>query len=436
MLCLVRPAATLWPSLLALALALGCADDSALDDASDTETSAGDDEVGETGGALGCEMPVELPEGAVDPVDPVPWQLAGEVALADDGSTATLAIEIPANQRYLAIRTSPVDGDEADNAQLCHDLLEAHLIAADRSLIPAEDAPLTDTDQRRFAGPGAGVFAFSNTLDPLLAPGTQDTLELRLQMRNCIAGTEASRAFFPDMATQLRVEVASEPQWSEAPKPDAPARLAARMLVAEDSGWGLSADDPAMAEAWAVAVERFAAANIELSLEAEGTTGAVGTLSYDATMLALRELHGEALACLRGAEDDERFVPVVAVPCVYLETPGSSSQLFGHNPHVPGVFDETTNPSLVVLAAGACLDDGSPEPVKTPTAHGLILAHEIGHYLGLHHSDVSLGEHLASGPEATLMRSDISIASDPSSAYFSTPQAEVMLRHPDLREPL
>ncbi len=400
-----------------------------------TETggeSGGTSETGETGDEHGCAVPT-LPDASIDPVS---WVTVGEVELGDDGSSASISVNVAADARYLAIRSVTLDGEDADNNQICHDLLEARLVDADLPLIPAEGEPLVDTDQRRLAGPGAGVFVFSSAAEPLLPTGVTDTLELRLQMRHCVGDSKASRAFFPGMATRVRVDAASEPRWATEPSAATPARLAVRMLIAEDSGWGPTAEDPELAAAWDVAVERFAAAKVELELEAEGTLPAVGELDYDATMLALRALHDEALACLRNDAEDQRFVPVVLVPCLRFAEPGSSSIHLGQTPHIPGLFDDDTSPSLVVLASGSCdLGGDVPEPSRDPERHGVVLAHELGHYLGLHHTDSELGQHLATGPDAALMDSGIAQSIDPQAAWFSAPQIDVLLRHPDLRSP-
>lgn len=411
------------------ALLLGCGGAPA--SAVETGSTTGDTET-ETGDELGCEDPPTLPDPEMDPV---PWSTVGEVEIADDGASTSVSVSVPADARYLAIRSVALDGDEADNQRLCHDLLEARLVDADRPLFPADGEPLADTDQRRVPGPGAGVFVFSNTADPLLAAGVSDTLELRLQMRHCGAGSKASRAFFPGMATRVRIDVASEPGWDAAPSPATPARLAVRMLIAEDSGWGPTSVDAELEAAWSVAVERFAGAAIELELEAEATFAPTGVLDYDATMQTLRSLDADALACLSDGPDDPRFVPVVLVACLRPADLGVSSVL-GQTTRIPGSFGDATSPSLVVLASGSCnLDRDAPAPSRDPERHGLILAHELGHYLGLHHIDSELGQHLASGPDAALMDSGIVQSIDPQAAWFSAAEAEVLLRHPALRFP-
>jgi hypothetical protein len=369
-----------------------------------------------------CAEPPQLPETVPAPI---PWQPLGELTIDDQGQSTALTVPVLAGQRYLSLRTIPLDGTPADNALVCHDLLEARL-GDGTSLIPEGDAELLDEHQRSYPGPGAGVFVLSSALAPLAGP---DELELRIQFRDCALGVAASRLRFPDMATRVRVDVAQEdiPQSTGA-------QLPVRMLVADDSGWGSLADDPALAQLWATAVERFADVGVTLSLEAEARIPAVGELRYQGDMLPLHALHEQALACLRRDADDERFIPVVLVPCLRFEDPiqMTLSVHLGQTSHIPGAFDEATTPSLVVLAAGACNDGAPPAPSQTPERHGLVLAHELGHYLGLHHVDQPLGQHLVGEADEQLMHSTIATAGDPATAWFSAAQAEVLRRHPDV----
>lgn len=370
-----------------------------------------------------CDPAIELP---AESPSPVAWAPIGQLTIEDEGHSDWIELPFAAGQRYVAARSVNLDGDPATNELLCHDLLEARLSDGTR-LIPAANAELLATHQRGYQGPGAGVFVFSSALEPLAGP---DVIELRLQFRDCALRVGATRLRFPDMPTQVRVDAASEP----APSPDAPARLAVRMLISEDSGWGPTTQDDALAQAWAVAVERFAAIGVTLELEAEGRIASVGRLDYEGEMLPMRPLHDEVLACLRRDADDERFVPVVWVPCMHLtdQIQMTASFPLGQVTRIPGALDDATSPSVVVVSAGACNDGEVPLPSQSPERHGVVLAHEIGHYLGLRHSDTIAGEHVAGDASEQLMSSGIGNAVDIDAAWFSAGQAQILRRHPDL----
>ncbi len=401
---------------------VACAPSSASTEDSSSETDESSEDGGD--GPPACADPPLLPE--LTPPR-IPWRGVGELSIDEHGLSSSLTIPFPAGQRYIALRSLGLDGDPEDDARICHDLLELRL-GDGSSLIPLAGGELLDSHQRSWQGPGAGVFVLSNIAAPLPGP---DTLELRIQFRDCVLGVAASRERFPGMATRVHVDAA----WTPTPTGASSARLAVRMSIAEDSGWGTLADDPDLAALWQVTVNRYAAAGVELELEAEARLPAVGELRYRGDMLALRGLHEHALSCLRRDEDDSRFVPVVLVPCLRFEDPIDSSVAtnLGQSTRIPGIFDGQTSPSLVVLAAGACSDASPPEPGLSPERHGLILAHEIGHYLGLHHTDDALGSHLGGTSAERLMNSGIVEDVEADEAFFSAAQTEVLLRHPDLQ---
>jgi hypothetical protein len=308
----------------------------------------------------------------------------------------------------------------------CHRVLEARL-ASGVSLLPAADETLRDEHQRMLPGPGAGVFVLSSAEASLDAA---DALELRVGLEDCALEIPASRARFPGMPHALRVDAA----WEAAPTEDEPAAtLAVRIARAEDSGWGSLADDPALARVWEVATERFAAVGVELVLEAETTLPATGPLRYGADMRGLSVLDDEVRARLQADEVDARFVPVVLVRCLEFDEPtGTRMRPLGHATRIPGSIADARTPSLVVLAAGDCNASTEAVPTFDPERHGLVLAHELAHYLGLSHVDATTGAHLAGDDDEALMRSSIALDVDPDDAWLSPAQAIVLRRHPDV----
>lgn len=408
---------------LVAALAAGCGGvgaepgeaDPMDDTAPELDVPSEDDEV---------ELPTELPA-------PVPWQAVGELSVDDfgraGGEEGWISVPFPAGQRYVAVRTLPVDADPEAEARTCHRVLEARLRSG-ASLLPEPDAALLDEHQRFEPGPGAGVFVLSTAEAPL---DRADTLELRVGLYDCELKIPASRARFPGMPHALTVDAA----WEPAPTDTLPdATLAVRLARAEDSGWGTLADDPALAEAFAVAAERFADVGVELVVEAEATFPATGTLRYGADMLGLDALDAEVRARLQGSADDARFVPVVLVRCLEFDDPVAGSRLrpMGQASRIPGSMADARTPSLVVLAAGDCGDGSDPTPSLEPERHGLVLAHELGHYLGLLHADEPSGAHVAGDVGQRLMDSTIALEVDADEGWFSQAQALVLRRHPDV----
>ena len=309
------------------------------------------------------EEPVDAdePEPAPELAEPVAWTDAGMVTV-DDHGFGTLDLASPAGLTML--RVTPIDGD----AHLCYERVD----------VPGSAA----------VNPGAGLFP----LEP-------EVSSVPLQLFDCTTGLEASRARFADMPRTLRAEQAAERE----PTSDTP-RLGVRVLTADDAHF-----EPAI---WDAAAEHFAAVGIELVLQREEALPPTGEVTYGRDMQGLLPLHDEVMDRLQYTPDDLRFVPVVVLPSLRFDDPvlGVSSRPRGQATHVPGMLDETTAPSVVLVTSA---------PTDDPGHTGAIVAHELGHYLGLEH-----------GPG--LMDADIATVADPTTLSFSQHERHEMWRHPDL----
>lgn len=376
----------------------------------------------------------EVPDDATDPAplsvplpedvpSPVPWHAVGELWVDDFGEAGWISVPFPADQRYVALRTVPIGASGDAEARTCHRVVEARL-ASGASLLPEHDAVPLAEHQRLQPGPGAGVFVLSSTAAPL---HEADTLEIRVALVDCDLGIAASRARFPGMPHALAVDAAweSEPSTTDA-------TLAVRVIRAEDSGWGSTAEDPVFAEAWAVASERFADVGVELVLEAEIPVPAFGPVRYAADMLGFDALDQRVREHAQADPSDGRFVPVALVPCLEYDDPtgGTRMRPMGQTTRIPGSLADARTPSLVALSAGDCEGDGSGFSAD-PQRLGIVLAHELAHYLGLLHGDFD-GAHLAGDEAQQLMHSGIAVHVDPHDAWFSPDQAVVLRRHPDV----
>lgn len=372
------------------------------------------------------ESPLDGDEVGVDPEDlppPASWRAIGTMDVDDFGHAGWISIPYPADQRHIALRIAPSDGDPDAATRPCYQVKEAEL-ASGTVLVPNSPA-LSPRHQRLLPGPGAGFFVLSTTVDAL---DTADTLGLRVELVDCAIGVPASRSRFAGMPSQLRVEITSEDEAFDDDRVIVPVRI----LRAEDSGWGPLGEDPVITQAWAVAVERFAAAGFRLVLQAEETIPELDTLLYEADMLDLSEVDTAVRDTLMTDADDTRFVPVILAACLEYDDPveGTRARPQGQVSRLPGSLADPSTPSLVMLSAGHCKSTEA-EATLDPELYGVVLAHEIGHYLGVLHTDIG-GDHLSSGPHEQLMNSAIAKNIAFEDAWFSEAQAWVMRRHPDV----
>ncbi|MCH9680524.1 MAG: hypothetical protein K0V04_03740 [Deltaproteobacteria bacterium] len=401
--------------LVCLALAGACADSpEPMDDEWMGQGESGPDDP---------EPEVVLP---TDIPPPVTWREVGTLTVDDFGAAGTIAVPFPAGQRYVAVRSVPLDATTGD-AVACHRVMRAQWSSGE-IVVPEQGTAPSDGHQHLVPGPGAGVFVMSTNVEPL---HEADTLELELGLFDCGLAIPASRARFPGMPRTVRVDVASEPEPTES---SPTATVAVRLARAADSGWGPMAEDPALWDAWAVAVERFADIGIELRLEAELELPDAGVTEYGADMIGLASLQQHVHAQLQADPTDARFVPVALVRCLDYEDPTATSRSrpVGQATRIPGSLADAATPSLVVLAGGDCQAGPDATLIHDPARYGVVLAHEIGHYLGLFHVDTALGSHLPAAGDERLMASTIAQAIDPERAWFSPAQATVLLRHPDV----
>ena len=349
--------------------------------------------------------------------------------IGDDGRSDEIEVSYPANQRYIALRITPNDVPPAAAAALCYDLSPVSL-ASGESLVAAPDADCPECTEQLSPGSGSGVFVFSTTAIGLDAA---NTLRFQVTLTDCDLGIRASRARFPDMPASVRVDVA----WEAHPADDtARATLGVRVAINADSlfaGVESLEEDPRFAATWRVAQERFDAVGIDLVFESSANLTQGGEVVFGpGDSDAPNALQTELLALLTRGEDDTRFVPVVMTPCLEWRQQGNVERPIAYTTRIPGALSAEVSPSLILISDRGCLDpDLSVETWDSDRA-GLVLAHELGHYLGLYHSDEASGAHLLVGAEEQLMGRWIAVNVDEAQAWFSAEQAAVMRRHPDV----
>ncbi len=361
----------------------------------------------------------------------ISWDLLGRFPLNDAGQSTLVEVPFEDDLRYLAIRVTPTADVVSD--RLCLRLepvgLASGAVLVGEAHAQGNDNPVcTACSQRVFSGHGVGLFVFPNDGAPLPGP---ETLEFRVQARDCMTGIVATRSLLPNLPAEVEVEVASAPQ----PKTQA-RTLDVRVAVIP----GAEVEPATWSTAWALAEARFAETGIELRLhEVVSPAGdafqKVEVGAGDQAMLD--QVFADSLGLFTEDSSTAPFLPMILVPCLEEMDPVTRGRNFpaGFCPRIPGGAARGGFASAVFVATADCLTDfGSlePRPWTTGEELGLIIAHEIGHYLGLYHSDTISSDHRRSAEWPNIMDSGV-LTLDPKSAGWSPAQSDVMRRHLEVR---
>jgi len=347
-----------------------------------------------------------------------------EVALGADGQTAPLTIPLPAGGDTFALRIS-----DASGAPVC--------VQLDSVVDSAGDAWVTSMagdwgpfcvgcPQRVSVGIGYGAFVLPSNDRP---PPWPAALQIIAGARDCATLLPGP----PSQPAQLQVE-----GWF--PDAIAPSRAGVISLGLAFLRQSPLADESTrqavLPETLRLVNELLAPGALQIVVARTRVvdTG-TGTLELsrgdDGPLDALFEQVLSGDGC--GAPADEGWVPVVFAGCLRVVDPLQSitSEPDGLTPGIPDGFPPPGRAHGVYLKGQSC-QAGMAPIAWSSSMLAKLLAHELGHYLGLYHSVEADGtvDQLADTDETNLMYySPLTVAAP----AFSASQFQVMRRHPAIR---
>lgn len=291
----------------------------------------------------------------------------------------------------------------------------------------------TTCAQRVSLGHGHGLFLFPNDGAPL---PSADTVRFRISLRSCLTGLPLDPLFDPPPPPAVRVEIQRTP-----PSPDA-ARAEISLVFAFAPGAqfdaATAAVDPVLEAAVTAAGEALAEAELDILLLGSVDIGGspVGDVHYsNGERAALDALdQGARAAAEAGRLDVRGALMVIFAPCLVRDDPlhGTASYPEGLVSRLPLGWPLPGHAEAIYLRASIC--DGPPGAAAWADGAplGKVLAHEIGHALGLYHAVELDGraDHLPDTDEHNLMHPNPLLAQ----AWGLSPaQRRVLRRHPLVR---
>lgn len=379
--------------------------------------------------------------GAISPNDAGPpplFQSVGSYTFDASGLSDIVTLQFSEPQTSIAVRVE-IDAD-AQSETPCLQLQSVS--------VPESPPWLTDGSragdwgaysksgtQRAHVGFGTGLYVFPNNGQDLTG-FTQ--LSMQIALRDC-------QIFFPKMPSSVEQETwvpsLSYVSFANAPlQPLPPLRLAFVVHVPQLIDALTEDEAPFLEAAFGELSNFFSPGGVQLELVAS-----IEAATTDTTEIIFSSLDRQSLDTVYGASVDAltahlppdipltSVIPVHFVPCLKRESAlnGGLSETDGTVPRIPGGFETKGHADGIFIRSFSC----APTPTLywlNPTSLGKLIAHELGHFLGLYHSVESNGttDHLNDTDDTNLMHyAPLQI----SSPTLSSSQFHVISNHPLLR---
>lgn len=361
------------------------------------------------------------------------WSILGEPALTPDGRSVPLLVPLPSGSAVVALRISDPTGTPA-----CVQL-DSVVDPDGRAWITSISGDLGPTclscPQRVAVGIGYGLFILPSNDQ---APDFPASLLVVAGARDCSTLLPA----VANLPPRLRIEGLFAP----------PVETTRAGIIS--FGLAFLSDSPLADEAIRAAVvpetlrlvnELLAPGALQVTV---AQTRSVGHLTGPLDLTRgdygpLDALYGQVLgrgSCRQPVEqgneqgnEQDGWVPVVFSGCIQIADPlqQTTSEPDGMTPGIPSGFPPDGRADGIYLKGRSCRPGSAPINWP-PSLLARLLAHELGHYLGLFHSVEADGtlDQLADTDANNLMYYDPLAVSAPA---FSASQFRVMRRHPAIR---
>ena len=288
------------------------------------------------------------------------WLDFGAVSLDGAGQTPELKVPWESGARSLRLEVSSparrcfqVDALSDDDGQQYIGMSEPGLICL-------------QCEQRSSVGIDGATFQFPSRAGSFTPRGA---LRVRLGLRDCETLTRLTPPTTEVLHVRARVAAA-------APRV---AKVALRLIVTPASVFADEATDSRVAALLEAVNAQLAPAQLTASFEVfRLPSGALSDATFSRT-------DHQQLSALRTQAPPSPGVSVVLAGCLLQSEPvlHTTTEVSGHTPHIPGGSGAADG----IYLQGALCGTPSSVPINwASTSLARVLAHELGHYLGLYHS--------------------------------------------------
>lgn len=350
--------------------------------------------------------------------------LRSEVPLEADGRSAPLNFAITAEERpVFALRTYAEDADQS--RAICFQLEE---VRADSDALWVPEATSADygdyctrCEQRVAVGSGYGLFVMPSAA---ALPATFGSVDLRIALRDCLTLAPLSPS-----APRPRTLVVESTSFSAPPRQRT---LSLPLVIAEATPHTFTAGAQLDA-VFARVGEIWRAAGIELSLRGPfALPRPEAPVSYDASDRAA--LSSLARTARLAAQLQAHEPLLIFTPCLVREDPlgEGATQPLAITAHIPGGFALRDEPDGIFVAGERCggLTPGA-RYIDSDTL-AAVVAHELGHFLGLFHVRELDGREDALADTSSDSPNLMQTRASATATALAVSQIEVARRHPSL----